>query len=262
MTVSYPTIYPMFDPSSFRAGADDVVHRDIWLAPTYVPLPYGTVLGLITSTSAGTAGTMTAASTNVGNITCGTVTAQSGIELGAYTVTFVIGGSATAEFVVTNPEGATVGEGVVGTAFNAGGVQFTFTDGSTHAAVGDTWTATITGASVSDLYAPCAFQHPASQNSGTLSATADGSQVPACILAANVDVTNDVAGSVTGLFAPAAAPIQAPAYFHGSFAAEQLVIDPVAIAMGNPTTMDWQYVEQQLRLAGSQIYIKTLGMLG
>jgi len=77
----------------------------------------------------------TAGSSNVGNGTVGSFTAQPPAPAGAYTVTF---SSATA-FAVTNPFGVAIGAGVTGTAFGGAGVEFTITAGATAFAAGDTF---------------------------------------------------------------------------------------------------------------------------
>ncbi len=51
----------------------------------------------------------------------------------------IIGSGATAAFTVRNPLGEKIGDGNVGTAFNAGGLAFTLQDGTPDYAPGDGW---------------------------------------------------------------------------------------------------------------------------
>lgn len=79
---------------------------------------------------------------NVGNDTIGSVSAQNTAAVGVYTITMT---SSTA-FTVTNPGTVQIGTGAVGTAFSAGGVNFTITAGTTADASGDKYTVTIASA--------------------------------------------------------------------------------------------------------------------
>ena len=75
---------------------------------------------------------------NTGNGSLGTVAATNAAA-GNFTLAFT---SATA-FTVTAPGGATLPGGTVGTPYNAGGLQFTVTAGSTPFANGDQFTLTV-----------------------------------------------------------------------------------------------------------------------
>lgn len=101
----------------------------------------GTVLGVI-ATSGG-AIVVAATGGNVGNGTIGTVTAGVGVMPGIYTVRFTTASSNGGQYVVTNPRGASVGIGNVGSAFSGGGIGFTASDGSTDYAVNDSFTLTV-----------------------------------------------------------------------------------------------------------------------
>lgn len=78
---------------------------------------------------------------NTGNGTMSAVTVSAGARLGAHVLT-ITGTGATAAFSVVDPDGKTVGTGNVGTAFAAGGLAFTLSDGATDFDPGDFFTIT------------------------------------------------------------------------------------------------------------------------
>ena len=98
-------------------------------------LPSGTVL--LQQTAGAAVGSLEV--DNVGDGTIATGAVGAGAQQGTYRVSFT---SATA-FGVTAPDGSTVGTGVVGTAFNTGGVNFTITAGETAFKAGDEAAVTI-----------------------------------------------------------------------------------------------------------------------
>ena len=75
---------------------------------------------------------------NTGNGTCGTVTSQTGEQVGTYTISF----TAATAFNVLDPKGVLVGTGVTGTAF-ANQIGFTITAGGTAFAAGDSFTVAV-----------------------------------------------------------------------------------------------------------------------
>lgn len=83
--------------------------------------------------------------TNTGNGTMGTVTLSAGAKIGRYTVTVVEPGSNVGTFVVTDPDGSQIGDGVVASAFSAGGLAFTLADGATDFVAGDSFAITVAG---------------------------------------------------------------------------------------------------------------------
>lgn len=89
-----------------------------------------------------------AGAADAGNAGAGAITASPAVappaRNGAYKVVQVTGG-ATGAFSVYDPDGAFVGNGVVGTEFVGGGLTFTVTDPGTDPAVGDSYTVTVTG---------------------------------------------------------------------------------------------------------------------
>lgn len=101
----------------------------------------GQVLGKVTLG----AGTFAALGTNVGACTCGTITVALGVVAGIYKIV-MLATSATGAFVVEDPDGKIVGHGNVGTAFSAGGLGFTISNGGTNT-VGDSYKITIAAGS-------------------------------------------------------------------------------------------------------------------
>jgi hypothetical protein len=92
----------------------------------------------------GSPGISSAAGTNTGNGTLGSLTANGfAPQLGAYTVSFA---DAT-HFVVSDVGGAEFGHGTTGVAFSGGGLGFTITAGATPFAPGDSFTITVSAGS-------------------------------------------------------------------------------------------------------------------
>lgn len=134
-------------------------------------LAAGTVLG-----KTATAGTLTAAAAagNTGNGTMGTLSVGAGAKEGVYKVTIVEPGANVGEFIVEDPDGATVGNGTVASAFT-GPVNFTLADGSTDFISGDQFNLTVSALTTKfKILAPAA---------------ADGSERVAGILLADVNAT-------------------------------------------------------------------------
>jgi hypothetical protein len=100
-------------------------------------LDIGTVMGRVTI-GGGTPASAVAGGSNIGNGTVGTVTAQTGEQVGTYTVTFT---GATA-FNVYDPKGVLVGSGTTGAAF-ANQIGFTITAGGTAFVAGDSFTIAV-----------------------------------------------------------------------------------------------------------------------
>ena len=133
-------------------------------------LKQGTVLGQITT---GTA-TPTAQAGNTGNGTCGAVTVGAGAKAGTYTVTFIEPATNLGAFIVEDPDGLTVGDGVVGTAFTGGGLTFTIAGGSTDFVAGDGFVIAVATGSLKYVE--------------LTEAGADGRQIPAAVLLNTVTV--------------------------------------------------------------------------
>lgn len=113
-----------------------------------------------------------AAGTNTGNGTLGSLTAVGyAAQVGVYAVEF----DDATHYVVTAPNGQEVGHGTTGVAFKAGGLSFTITAGGTAFLPGDSFTITVQPGSGSfKAWDP---------------ANVDGSQIVAGILYATKDVT-------------------------------------------------------------------------
>ena len=92
--------------------------------------------------------TLTAAAaalgTNTGNGTFGAITAAAPARPGVYTLTIIEPGANVGTFVVADPDGNQIGDGVVATAFAAGGLGFTLADGATDFVAGDSFAITVT----------------------------------------------------------------------------------------------------------------------
>ena len=97
-------------------------------------LSAGTVIAQITSANALTP---TAAETNTGDGTLGSVTVTSAATSGHYSLAIT---GADGEFKVSDPQGAELGSGMVGDSFAGGGLTFTLRQGDVDFAVGDSFT--------------------------------------------------------------------------------------------------------------------------
>jgi hypothetical protein len=93
----------------------------------------------------GLTATAAALGTNTGNGTFGTITVGNPARAGVYTLRIVEPGSNVGTFVVEDPAGVQIGDGVVGTAFAAGGLSFTLADGATDFVAGDSFAITVAG---------------------------------------------------------------------------------------------------------------------
>jgi hypothetical protein len=174
--VSRAPLYEQWHPGGFLVSQPrGHRHIDRGIFTGGVKVQPGTVMGKQT---VGTTAAAVALGTNTGNGTFGAITVGAAIA-GAYTVEF---DSATT-FVVSDPTGKEVGHGATGAAFNAGGIGFTITAGSTAFVAGDSFTVTV--AAGSGNWVPC-----------TKTAT-DGSQIAAGISFGLVDATlNDTPGAL------------------------------------------------------------------
>lgn len=150
--------------------------RDEVTVLTTPALVAGTLLGKIT---VGTA-TGAAQAGNTGNATIGAVTVGTKAKPGVYIVEF----TAATTFIVLDPDGVVVGNGVTGTAFTVSDhIDFTVTAGGTPMVVGDGFNVTV--AAGSGKYAPYA------------AAGTNGTAVVAGILYEGVDASfDDVAAIV------------------------------------------------------------------
>ncbi|CAB3705620.1 hypothetical protein LMG1866_02800 [Achromobacter ruhlandii] len=178
----------VFVPDQLIAGGLQIVSQPIILAAGN--LPRGAVLGMITSSTA----VATAAGTNTGNGTIGAVVVGAGAKLGNYQLT----ATAATTFKVVDPEGTTLANAAVGTAYTQGGLGFTITAGATAFAAGDTFVIDVNDA--------------VGQFVLSVKGATDGSQVPSAILADYSDAT--------------AGPVNAGAYVQVEVNGRALHYDP------------------------------------
>ena len=223
--------YPNYDPTALYAGEGPYRSRPVSIAqkaganpnvPSSGVYARGTLLGRSSIASGPGAATAAAVAGNTGN---GTVTpdAQTPVlakgKAGAYVVKF----TAANAFDVYTPDGTKLSSGQIGAAY-ADQIKFASAAGATAFVAGDSFTVTVNAA---DVYVPC------------VATATDGSQIPAAITATHVDTT---AGATTG-----------PAYYEGTFAFEQLTVDP-----------SWSYatLRAAFRQNQSQLDVRSVGQLG
>lgn len=167
---------------------------------TMTAVAYGTGGNSLTlATSNGTAFTVSGATlsggtANTGTATIGSITTGVKTKVGTYLITLT---SATQGFV-QDPDGNTIGQMTMGTAFVDPEINFTITTGGSPAA-GDIFAISVLDASLANVWKLC-----------TASAT-DGSNVPQGILA---DLSDPTSGNVT-----------AGVYVQGEFNANAIVFD-------------------------------------
>jgi hypothetical protein len=110
-------------------------------------LDAGTVLGMLTKGAAvGAAFASNAA--NTGAITA-TPAVSAGAKPGTYKVVVIEPAANLGTFSVEDPEGVTIGTGVVATEFSGGGLTFTVADGATDFKAGEGFTITVAAGSSS-----------------------------------------------------------------------------------------------------------------
>lgn len=178
----------VYVPDQLIAGGLQIVSQPIILAAG--KLPRGSVLGMITSSTAVT----TAAGENTGNGTIGAVTVGADAKLGNYLLT----ATAATTFKVVDPEGTTLANATVGTAYTQGGLGFTITAGATAFVAGDEFVIDVNDA--------------VGQFILSVKGASDGSQVPSAILADHADAT--------------AGPVNAGAYVQVEVNGRALHYDP------------------------------------
>lgn len=148
--------------------APGALSRDTVVIAPDQDLLAGQVLGQVTI-GALTA-TLTAEAGNTGNGAAPTITVAVGTPIGAYKMRIIEPGANAGSFVISDPGGVDIGHGVVGTAFNIGGLSGTFPDGATDYVAGDAWTMLVADAAHANegQYKP----HDPSATDGTQFATA------------------------------------------------------------------------------------------
>lgn len=116
--------------------------RDVVTLISGQNLGAGTVLGKITLAGA----TAAAFAGNTGTGTVGTITVSAGAKPGVYKVVMVEPGTNVGTYTVEDPDGVTIGTGVVASAFSAGGLAFTISD-ATDFVAGDGFNITVAAGS-------------------------------------------------------------------------------------------------------------------
>ncbi|GAB7525330.1 head decoration protein [Paraburkholderia sp. 2C] len=165
-----PGIYAeTYIPDQLIAGNLKIVSQPIILAAG--ALPRGSVLGAVSSLDV-----ISTPGTNTGNGTIGSISASTGSKQGAYVLTAT--GATT--FTVVDPEGNSLPNATVGTAYSQQGIGFTLTAGGTAFAAGDKFTLNVVDA--------------VGTYKLSVKSASDGSQTPVAILADDADAS---AGPVT-----------------------------------------------------------------
>ena len=108
-------------------------------------LPCGAVIGKV-KTSCPTTGT--AGGSNTGAGTCTGVAAGSKVKPGTYTLTCIAAASGTGTFEVQDPDGFTLPQATVGSAYAEEQINFTLNDGDPDFAVGDVFTIAVAAGSL------------------------------------------------------------------------------------------------------------------
>lgn len=129
-------LYPTFirlKPFVLSEASNQRSREAVVVTLTGTALPSGQVLGKITD---GATATTTPRAGNVGNGVMGTVTVGAAARVGRYQLRATSTG-ATATFDVEDPDGFTIGQGAVASAFNAGGLSFTLADGANDYTIND-----------------------------------------------------------------------------------------------------------------------------
>ncbi|MDA8092343.1 MAG: head decoration protein [Betaproteobacteria bacterium] len=186
-----PGIYAeTYLPDQLLAGRFMPVTENITLGAG--TLQRGTVLGQQTLGAAASVAGKPAGGANTGNGTISAVALEANAAVGAYVITMT--GATT--FTVEAPDGAQLAGGETGVAYNDR-IGFTITAGGTAFTAGDGFTVTVAAGSGNFV--------------ASVATAADGSQVPAAILADYADASG---GAVV-----------APAYLTGEFNQDKVTFD-------------------------------------
>lgn len=107
-------------------------------------LKAGAVLGQVTTGSSAAAA---ADAGNTGDGAMGAITVSAGAKPGDYRLHIIAAATDAGTFMLTDPDGLTVGIGTVAVAFSAGGLAFTLADGAADFVAGDAITITVAAGS-------------------------------------------------------------------------------------------------------------------
>lgn len=142
MTLVATSVHTLSNVAKHEYGADYAYTREaVTVNDTAGTIAVGTVLGKYIT--GGTAAAV-ADSGNTGTGTFGTITVTAPAKVGEYRLVIVAAATNAGTFVVTDPDGRTVGAGTVAVAFSKGGLAFTLSD-ATDFVVGDAFTITVAG---------------------------------------------------------------------------------------------------------------------
>ncbi|MGI4812460.1 MAG: head decoration protein [Janthinobacterium lividum] len=199
-----------YNPDQLLVGNNSgCITQNVVVATGSAVLQRGTVLGRVSSSSLGSA----AGVANAGNGTVGSMSVGTGPEYGSYILT----ATAPTVFSVVDPEGKSLGNATVGTAFTSTEVNFTITAGTTAFVAGDTFT--LTRFLATGTYLPC------------VKTATDGSQTPIAIL---VDYLDPTSGAAEG-----------GAYFTAEVNGAKLIYDP-----------SWAMADLAVALSARNIYVR------
>lgn len=177
-------------------------------------LARGTVLGLTLQSGATVTGAADAA--NTGDGTIGTLSAGAAAQIGVYRAVFISTATDLGNFLVFDPNGLNIGQGIVGTEF-AGEVVFTIADGATDFAEGDAFDITVVGTIEAETL--------------DLAAT-DRTNIAAAILLEAVDASAAAANAAVLRRGPAIVADVELVYPSGATAAQKTVIRAQLAALG------------------------------
>jgi hypothetical protein len=156
-----------YNPDQLIAGPLQLVTYNVEVPTGNGILARGTVMGRLTTFSV-----VVTPGTNTGNGTVGSITVPPGNEFGSYTLTAL----SPTSFSVVDPEGVSLANATVGTAYTSGEINFTITAGGTAFVAGDSFT--LNNMSTTGNVIP------------SVKTASDGSQTPVCILADTIDTTS------------------------------------------------------------------------
>lgn len=130
-------------PLEFLLYEEPMLSRETLTIPSGTAA-FGAGMVLGKTLASGTAVATAFATNTSGGGAMGTITVGAAAKVGVYTLLIVEPGSNAGTFVLTDPEGLTVGRGAVASAFDAGGLAFTLADATDYVA-GDGFHIAVSG---------------------------------------------------------------------------------------------------------------------